>query len=261
MTPFTKMHGLGNDFAVIETITQPISIATLDIPRLAHRHIGIGFDQLLLIESSVVADFACRIFNADGSEAEQCGNGMRCVGRFIHEEKLTNKNNFTIATQAGLIPITIEDYKNISVKMGKPHLEPHREILLANYPTPFLLNVLSMGNPHAVMQINSLSNFPVVAIGQQISTHPIFPNGVNVGFMEIVSRNHIRLRTFERGAGETLACGSNSCAAVVAGITNGLLDKKVKVELALGTLYIEWDGIDQAVIMRGSAEKVFVGTV
>lgn len=257
---FTKMHGLGNDFIVINAVTKPIAIEHLDICRLANRHTGIGFDQLLLIEPSAEADFSCRIFNADGSIAEQCGNGMRCVGRFIHEEKLSLKNHFTVATKAGLINITVTDYQHISVNMGKPIMDSPQNISLSGYPN-LHLSVLSMGNPHAVLLVDSVERFPVGEIGQQLSTHTLFPQGANIGFMEIVNRNHIRLRTFERGAGETLACGSNSCAAVVVGIKNGLLDHQVTVALALGYLSIEWQGDRHPVIMSGAAEKVFIGTI
>lgn len=254
---FCKMHGLGNDFIVIDGITQSVSIDKISIPKIADRHRGIGFDQLLLIQPSKDADFSCRIFNSDGSEAEQCGNGMRCIARFIQEEQLSDKKTLTIETKAGVMEATIHDFENISVNMGLPKLETARDISIDQQT--LRLDILSLGNPHAILQVNSAKDSPVTELGPKISTHTSFPHGTNVGFMEIVNRNHIRLRTFERGAGETFACGSNSCAAVVAGIANHSLDPKVKVELKLGNLWIEWNGKNSPVMMTGPAEKVFSG--
>lgn len=250
---FSKMHGLGNDFVITHH-----SINHLEknlIQQLSSRHTGIGFDQLLLVSSSEKADFSCRIFNADGSEAEQCGNGMRCVARYVHEANLTTKNNLSIETKSGVVSVVIHDYDNIQVKMGTPKLE-HQNLSLTDISLPVLC-VLSIGNPHAILQTSHDSNLTM--LGKKIATHSFFPNGVNVGFMEIVNRNKIRLRTYERGVGETLACGSNACAAVVAGISNNLLDSKVEVELALGSLSIEWAGKEKPVLMTGSASRVFDG--
>lgn len=267
---FTKMHGLGNDFVVVDAINQPVffkkTFNKSFITDLGNRHTGVGFDQLLLIEKSIHidADFFCRIFNSDGSEAEQCGNGMRCVGRFIHEKKLSSKKNLSIETKSGIVEVILHDvdhFETIQVNMGKPEITASCEFKLSLTQVPILLSIISMGNPHVVLEVESIKNTPVQKWGAEISTHPIFPQGTNVGFMEIVSREHIRLRTFERGAGETCACGTNACAAVVAGIQKKLLDHKVRVELALGSLWIEWAGKDAPVMMTGPAEKVFEGTI
>lgn len=256
---FYKMHGLGNDFVVIDGVSQTIVPQHIPIKKFAHRHSGIGFDQLLLVQPSKIADFACRIFNSDGSEAEQCGNGMRCVARFIHEMNLSPKKTLTIETLSGVVATTLHDFLHIDVDMGLPKIEENRSIKCNDQS--FDLAILSMGNPHAILQVPSIKDYPVATIGALISTHPAFSHGTNVGFMEIVNRSQIRLRTFERGSGETLACGSNSCAAVVAGIENNLLDPNVKVELALGHLDIAWPSKTSSVMMSGPAEKVFEGVV
>ncbi len=257
---FSKMHGLGNDFVVINTLSQTFNESNFPVKEFSDRHIGIGFDQLLLIGPSRLADFSCRIFNADGSEAEQCGNGMRCVARYIREENLTDKPSFTIENKSGLVEVKIDrDFDHVEVNMGLPIFESPCEIKIDHQSIQ--LFQLSLGNPHAIMHVDSVAKFPVSTLGPKISTHEIFPHGANVGFMEIINRKHIRLRTFERGSGETLACGSNSCAAVVAGIENNWLDKKVRVELALGDLWIEWNGKSHPVLMAGPAERVFEGVI
>lgn len=263
------MHGLGNDFIVINSIKQKISLSASDIQHLANRHTGIGFDQLLVIDQSNKADFACKIFNADGSEAEQCGNGMRCVARFLQEEGLTKKNAFRVETKAGIIPIHVHNFDNIEVTMGIPIFEPAKIPLLITHEEKLYdievgtqslkMTALSMGNPHAVLQVDNVKNYPVKEMGAIITKHALFPHGVNVGFMEILNNHCIRLRTFERGSGETLACGSNTCAAVVAGIINYQLANEVTVELALGNLVIKWDGKERPVIMCGPAKRVFKG--
>jgi len=259
---FTKMHGLGNDFVVIDAITQSIPLDHLSIAALANRHTGIGFDQLLLIEKSLSnADFFCRIFNSDGTEAEQCGNGMRCVARFIYEKDLAVKKQLAIETQSGIVQTTLQDFDNIHVNMGHPTIEPSQEVSLSPNASPLKLTLISMGNPHAILNVPSVVSAPVQELGASLSTHPIFPHGINVGFMEIVNRQHVRLRTFERGAGETLACGTNSCAAVVAGIINHALDPKVRVALALGSLWIEWPDENSPLMMSGPADNVFEGTI
>lgn len=254
---FTKMHSLGNDFVVINAVSHVISADDIPIQQWAHRHTGIGFDQLLLVKSSKLADFACQIFNGDGSEAEQCGNGMRCMARFIREEKLSDKSEITLETKAGIIRVTMSDFDQIQVNMGQPAFEGVHEVSLQGQT--FQIASVSMGNPHAILQVSDVKNFPVHVWGALLSNHELFPNKANVGFMEIVNRQHIRLRTFERGAGETLACGSNSCAAVVAGIHKKLLDSEVEVELALGKLKIAWAGKNTDVILIGNAEKLFMG--
>lgn len=267
------MHGLGNDFILIDGINQLIHIDKTITKILADRHLGIGFDQLLLIEKSHIADFACRIFNSDGSEANQCGNGMRCVARFLQEESLTNNNSLTIETKSGVVDVTIHTYEKIEVTMGTPYFTPEKIPFLVekqkkiydleiDHPiTPVKIAVVSMGNPHAILQVNSITNYPIAEIGAMIAKHPAFPESTNVGFLEIVNRSHIRLRTYERGAGATFACGTNACAAVVAGIINHWLDHQVVVELNYGNLDIEWQGLDHPVIMTGPASRVFLGSV
>ncbi len=256
---FCKMHGLGNDFVVIDAISQKVNIKKIPISQLADRHLGIGFDQLLMIGTSKIADFSCRIFNSDGSEAEQCGNGMRCVARFVLEEKLTRKKSLTLETKAGIIEITIKNNDNIRVAMGVPCFENFHVLDL---PTQSRVEftALSLGNPHVILNVKSVELAPVAELGPMIATHSAFPHGTNVGFLEIIDREHVRLRTFERGVGETFACGSNACAAVVAGIHNDLLAHKVEVKLRYGNLWIEWPEEQQAVIMTGPACKVFDGT-
>jgi diaminopimelate epimerase len=257
---FTKMHGLGNDFVILNLMDQALDLHRLPIAELAHRHIGIGFDQLLLIEASTKADFFCRIFNADGSEAEQCGNGLRCVARFIHEQGLETRKAFSIETLAGIYSLSIDDYDHIHVTMGAPDIkEKLLHLPLSHRAMSIPISVLSVGNPHAIVKIESIHSAIPDQLGPEIASHSYFPQGVNVGFMQILNPHHILLRTFERGAGETLACGSNACAAAVAGISNAWLQKRVSVEFRYGTLTIEWGGGDQAIHMIGPATKVFEG--
>ncbi len=265
------MHGLGNDFMIINAIRQTIDIKSIPFSLLSDRHLGIGFDQLLLVTTSSHADFACRIFNSDGSEAEQCGNGMRCVARFVQEEQLTQKKSLVLETASGLIEVCIHDYDTIQVMMGVPCFEPdaipfiaekmaaHYEISLGPAAPALTFTALSLGNPHAILRVSNTKDAPVTDIGAKIAAHPAFPKGTNVGFMEIVNPQHIRLRTFERGAGETFACGSNACAAVVAGILHHELEHKVIVELTYGNLSIEWAGQNSPVMMSGPAARVFYG--
>jgi diaminopimelate epimerase len=269
---FTKMHGLGNDFVVIDNIHQNVCLSDDLIKKFSDRHCGIGFDQLLLIEKSQHTDLACRIFNANGSEAQQCGNGMRCIGRFAYEKHLISTKSFCIETKAGIIAITIHDYDHIEVTMGLPIFDPEKIPFLTQtqqslYPIPIdsihtmKMAVLSMGNPHAIFFVASVKDCPIHHLGPALTQHPVFPQGVNTGFVEIIDRKHIRLRTYERGVGETLACGSNACAAVVAGIINGYLDNSVNVELQLGQLTIEWKGNSHPVTMSGPASDVFDGVI
>jgi len=258
---FSKMQGLGNDFVVIHAVDPLISLKNLPIPMWSHRHLGIGFDQLLFIDKSQLADFSCRIFNSDGREAEQCGNGMRCVAYFIYEKKLCEKNTFTIETLGGIVTACVKNNTHITIDMGIPCFEKECTIQLSPSEPLLNLSLLSLGNPHAILPVESTELAPVVELGLKISTHTLFPNGVNVGFMQVINRKKIKLRTFERGAGETFACGTNSCAAVVAGIEKGWLDNKVEVELALGSLWIEWAGKGYPLRMSGPAEWVFEGTI
>lgn len=257
---FTKMHGLGNDFIILNAVTNQIAINKKAISLWANRHIGIGFDQLLMIEPSQKADFFCRIYNADGSEAEQCGNGLRCVARYIHEEGLNQQTQFTIETKAGIYPAEVQDYEHICITMGAPQIEnPLVEINLASNPTTVPISVLSVGNPHAIVKVSSIDAVLPHQLGPAIASHHFFPDGANVGFMEILNPKHIRLRTFERGAGETFACGSNACAAAVAGIANGWLQHQVQVEFSYGSLQIEWKGGDEPIHMTGPATRVYSG--
>jgi diaminopimelate epimerase len=259
---FTKMHGLGNDFVIINALTRPYASSHLPIQQLADRHIGIGFDQLLIIEPSLHADFFCRIYNADGSEAEQCGNGLRCVARFIYEENLIDSQEFRLETKAGIYPLEIKDYDHIRVSMGVPVIRNNLiELHLNEEINTISVSILSVGNPHAIIKVQSLEMIHADKLGPEISSHSCFPDGTNVGFMQIISPEHIRLRTYERGAGETFACGSNACAAAVAGIVNGWLGSRVNVEFHYGSLEIEWEGKNQAIHMTGPAARVYSGEI
>jgi diaminopimelate epimerase len=254
---FTKMHGLGNDFVVLNAMQQAINTHHLPISTLGARHTGIGFDQLLIIEPSTQADFFCRIFNADGSEAEQCGNGLRCVARFIHEEGLCTQAEFNIETLAGVYAVRISDYEHIRIVMGVPHIAE----LGMQLGEVQVDAVLSVGNPHALIKVPSIEMVEVAKVGLAVSKHAHFPHGANVGFMQVLDKTHVRLRTYERAVGETFACGSNACAAVVAGIARGWLESPVKVAFKQGTLEIEWAGEKEPVVMTGAAARVFEGEI
>lgn len=271
--PFSKMHGLGNDFIVLDGINQPVDLSQQQIVRLADRHFGIGFDQLLLVEAAATTgvDFRYRIFNADGNEVEQCGNGARCFARFVREQGLTDQDRITVETRGGVITLRVETDEAITVDMGPPRFEPtaipfQADAVAARYTLALEDQVLeigavSMGNPHAVLRVDDVDTAPVAQLGPLIESHPRFPRRVNAGFMQVLARDHIRLRVFERGAGETLACGTGACAAVVVGRQQGLLDDKVSVDLPGGTLRIEWGGDGQPVWMTGPATTVFEGTI
>lgn len=270
---FTKMQGLGNDFVVVDLISQPIKLSTEHICQLADRHFGIGFDQLLVVEPPFDPDhdFHYRIFNADGSEVEQCGNGARCFARFVIEQGLTQKQRLRVSTKAGPIELQVEASGQVTVDMGPPRFKPEQLPFVADseqllYPLEvqgqtYSLSALSMGNPHAVLLVEDIQHAPVDELGGLICHHPRFPNRVNVGFLQIVDRSFVRLRVFERGAGETLACGTGACAAVVAGIRQGLLNNRVKVRLPGGSLTIRWNGDKDPVLMTGPATRVFDGQV
>lgn len=270
---FTKMQGVGNDFVVLDAINQSIQLNEEQIRHLSDRHFGIGCDQVLLVEKPTLrdADFTYRIFNRDGTEAEQCGNGARCFVRFVHENKLTNKKQLTLQTKNGLIHPLLEDDGQITVNMGKPIFTPHAIPFLVDKIAPtytlvsdgqhITINALSMGNPHAVLFVDSVKNAPVHTIGPNLQHHPNFPEKVNVGFVEVLTSHHIKLRVFERGAGETLACGTGACAAVVAGIQRGLLDKTALVDTLGGQLTITWSAQESPVFMTGPAEIVFHGEI
>ncbi|PTQ78270.1 diaminopimelate epimerase [Nitrosomonas oligotropha] len=269
---FTKMQGLGNDFVVLDGINQAITLDQEQIRKLADRHFGIGCDQLLLVEKAEgQADFRYRIFNADGGEVEQCGNGARCFVRYVHDHGLTRKNEIRIETLSGVISPHLEVNGNVTVNMGKPIFEPEAIPFIAEkraltYPLelpgqPVTISAVSMGNPHAVRVVPDVDNAPVDTEGALIESHPCFPKRVNVGYLQVMDRTHIKLRVFERGAGETLACGTGACAAVVAGIDLGLLDHKVKVSTRGGELTISWQGNGEPVWMTGPAVTVFEGEI
>lgn len=272
-TKFAKMHGLGNDFVVFDATQQPIELSRDQARRLADRHFGIGCDQILLVEKARTAenDFAYRIFNADGNEVEQCGNGARCFARFVNDRGLTSKQRIRVETAGGVIIPEIGADGLVSVDMGAPVFEPDKIPFIADeVAATYLLSidgmllefgVLSMGNPHAVAVVDNLDTTDVARLGPLIQAHPSFPRGVNAGFMQIESRQRIRLRVFERGAGETLACGTGACAAAVSGIRRGLLDSPVVVATRGGDLTISWAGGQAPVIMTGTAVKVFDGEI
>lgn len=273
MLHFTKMHGLGNDFMVVDLVTQRARLDSERIRALADRRFGIGFDQLLLVEppSRPDMDFRYRIFNADGSEVENCGNGARCFARFVLDQRLTARREIAVQTAGGNLLLKVADDGRVRVNMGAPRFNPADIPLTAESESNHYaldidgemvsLDAVSMGNPHAVIDVESVDHAPVTTLGPRIEAHPRFPARVNVGFMQIVSRQRVRLRVFERGVGETLACGTGACAAVVSGIRRGLLDQYVEVTLPGGDLSIEWAGPGQSVIMTGPAEHVFDGRI
>lgn len=270
---FSKMHGLGNDFMVIDGVRQTVSLNTETIRRLGDRHFGIGFDQLLLVEAphQPENDFRYRIFNNDGGEVEQCGNGARCFAKFVSDQKLTNKQSIRVETAKGVIVPKYLGRNQAVVDMGAPRFQPaeipfvaEAEALIYPLDTPqgcCDISVVSMGNPHAVQLVDDVETAPVQTLGDAIEHHPRFPERVNAGFMQVISREEIRLRVYERGAGETLACGTGACAAVVAGIRRGLLDNKVLVHTRGGELTIEWAGEGATVLMTGPAITVFQGEI
>jgi len=274
MIKFTKMHGLGNDFVVIDAINQQISLSSEQIQFLADRNFGIGCDQLLLVEKPVSdnADFKYRIFNADGSEVAQCGNGARCFARFVRDKNLSSKNEIIVDTDSGQLLLNFDADGLITVNMGIPKHAPQQiplkteeESLFYTIPvndTEKAFSAVSMGNPHAVIQVSDINTAPVLELGKALENHVFFPERANIGFMQIINRQHIKLRVYERGAAETLACGSGACAAVVIGIEQNLLDRKnICVELPGGQITINWSGRGQAVFMTGPAQTVFEGQI
>ncbi|EHR7290776.1 diaminopimelate epimerase [Vibrio parahaemolyticus] len=268
---FSKMHGLGNDFMVVDCITQNVFFSQDLIRRLADRHTGVGFDQLLVVEAPYdpETDFHYRIFNADGSEVEQCGNGARCFARFVRLKGLTNKYSISVSTKKGKMILDVEDDGEVTVNMGVPEFEPNKipfkakqkektYIMRAGDKTLFC-GAVSMGNPHVVTVVYDVDTADVDTLGPLLESHERFPERVNAGFMQVVSRDHIRLRVYERGAGETQACGSGACGAVAVGILQGLLDESVKVSLPGGELHISWQGPGKPLFMTGPATHVFDG--
>ena len=279
---FTKMHGAGNDFVVLDGFTQPLSLSGEQVRALADRHFGVGADQLLLVEKPTIdgVDFRYRIFNCDGGEVEHCGNGARCFVKFVRDIHLTDKRSVRVQVQNGILTLTMQDNGEVTVDMGMPvfelarvpfdasGLDGRREgddtlwPLEVNGATRWV-SVVSMGNPHAVQVVDDVEAFAVLVDGPLIEHHPRFPQRVNAGFMQIVARNEIRLRVYERGAGETLACGTGACAAVAAGIRRGLLEAPVKVHTHGGTLTISWNGEHEntPLLMAGPAATVFEGEI
>jgi diaminopimelate epimerase len=268
---FTKMQGLGNDFVVLDGIRQNIDLAPAQIARLADRHFGVGCDQVLIVEraSRADVDFRYRIFNADGGEVEQCGNGARCFVHFVRDQGLTTKRAIRVETRGGVIEPVLEADGQVRVDMGVPRFEPADIPFVGDGATvtqdvdvagaQLTISALSMGNPHAVQVVVDVETAPVAVQGPLLERHSRFPQGVNAGYMQIVDRANIRLRVWERGAGETLACGTGACAAVVAGIRRGLLDSTVRVLTRGGELTIGWDGPGKPVLMTGPAQTVFEG--
>jgi len=272
---FTKMHGIGNDFVVIDAINQAIELSPEQVRFIADRHFGVGCDQLLLVERPLLegAEFRYRIYNADGGEVQQCGNGARCFARFVHDQGMTSNTDIPVETAAGMIYLKLEDDGLVTVDMGVPSFDPESlpfeadnlnddeteyHQLMVN-GEKYAIGAVSVGNPHAVLLVDAVAEAPVEILGAAIESHERFPERVNVGFMEIMDRSHIRLRVFERGAGETLACGTGACAAVAVGIHNSLLDNTVQVELNGGHLTIRWQGNDNTLLMTGPAQTVYQG--
>jgi diaminopimelate epimerase len=270
---FTKMHGLGNDFVVLDGLARPLSLTPAQLTRLADRHYGVGCDQILMVERPRLpdTDFYYRIFNADGGEVEQCGNGARCFVRYVHDHGLTAKAEIRVGTPAGVIVPRLEPDGRVTVDMGVPDFEPARIPFVAPArASSYLLELdgrrievsaLSMGNPHAVQVVADVERAPVALEGPLIEHHPRFPRRANAGYMQVVSRRRVLLRVWERGAGETLACGTGACAAVAAGIMRGLLDGEVSVATRGGDLGISWAGEGAPVMMTGPAETVFEGEI
>ena len=278
---FTKMHGAGNDFVVLDGYTQPVNLTPAQVRALADRHFGVGADQLLLVEKPTVdgVDFRYRIFNCDGGEVEHCGNGARCFVKFVRDNGLTDKRSVRVQVQNGTILLTMQENGEVLVDMGAPVFEPERVPFAtkglegrregADTLWPLDVNgvtrwisVVSMGNPHAVQVVDDVEDFPVLVEGPVIERHARFPQRVNAGFMQIVGRSEVKLRVYERGVGETLACGTGACAAVAAGIRRGLLDAPVRVHTHGGQLTITWDGTQDApLLMAGPATTVFEGEI
>jgi diaminopimelate epimerase len=270
---FTKMHGLGNDFVVFDAISQSIALTADQVRFIADRRRGIGCDQVLLVSRPARSgvDFSYRIYNADGGEVEQCGNGARCFVRFVREKGLTDKAEIVVETAAGIIRPRMEADGEVCVDMGSPRFQPEAIPFVAERQAldyalrvgedEYTIGAVSMGNPHAVLQVADVDSAPVAKLGPRIEAHERFPRRANVGFMQVVDRGHIRLRVYERGTGETLACGTGACAAVSVGRLWSLLDEWVDVSLPGGTLHVRWDGRAGHVWMKGPAQKVYEGYI
>ena len=274
MIKFTKMQGLGNDYVYIDAINQDIKKESELALFVSDRHYGIGSDGLILICKSKIADFKMKMFNPDGSEAEMCGNGIRCVGKFVYDKRLTQKTLITIETLAGIkkLKLNLEngEVKNVKVDMGEPILEAEKipvcsdEKIIKNFKInvedmEFNITAVSMGNPHAVVFIKNIEKFNVEKYGKQIENNILFPKRTNVEFVEIINKEKVKMRVWERGTGETLACGTGACATVVAGVLNNFIERKANVELLGGILEIEWNKEDNHIYMTGEAKTVFEG--
>ncbi|MDR1425013.1 MAG: diaminopimelate epimerase [Azoarcus sp.] len=268
---FTKMHGLGNDFVVVDATRTPVSLTPAQVRALADRHFGVGCDQVLLVEPPARADvdFRYRIFNADGGEVEQCGNGARCFVRFVHDKGLTDKRKIRVETRSGIIELRLTDNGLVTVDMGAPVFDPARIPFVTESEAivqplevdgqTLAITTLSMGNPHAVQVVANVDAAPVARLGAKIELHPAFPARVNAGFVEVLDTHHVRLRVFERGVGETLACGTGACAAAVTVILRELAASPVRVDTRGGRLGIAWAGKGEPVMMTGPAVAVFEG--
>ncbi|BBV99671.1 diaminopimelate epimerase [Pseudomonas sp. FYR_2] len=270
---FTKMHGLGNDFMVLDLVSQHAHIQPKHAKQWGDRHTGIGFDQLLIVEApnNPEVDFRYRIFNADGSEVEQCGNGARCFARFVLDKRLTAKKRIRVETKSGIIVLDVQNDGQVSVDMGPPRFIPAEIPFIADaqaqsYPLDvdgqlYSIAAVSMGNPHAVLRVDDVQTAPVHELGPKIENHPRFPQRVNAGFIQVIDRHRANLRVWERGAGETQACGTGACAAAVAAISQGWMDSPVSLDLPGGRLHIEWAGPGKPVLMTGPAVRVYEGQV
>ncbi|WP_369600878.1 diaminopimelate epimerase [Hahella sp. SMD15-11] len=270
---FTKMHGLGNDFMVVDAISQHVHLRPEQIRRLGDRNFGVGFDQLLLIEppGRPDVDFRYRIFNADGSEVEQCGNGARCFAKYVHDHRLTDRNPVRVETMKGIILLHLNPDGTVTVNMGTPRLEPAEIPFIADqrqitYPIEvdgktLEISAVSMGNPHCVVYSRDINREPVHKLGRKLESHPRFPEKANVGFLQVVNPRFAKLRVYERNVGETLACGTGACAAMVAARLRGLLDEEAEIKLPGGSLRIRWAGEGEPVMMTGPATTVYEGQI
>lgn len=274
---FTKMHGLGNDFMVLDLVTQRVKVTPKLVKKLGDRNFGVGFDQLLIVEPPTEpdVDFSYRIFNQDGSEVENCGNGARCFAKFVRDKRLTGSSEVVVQTANGRMVLKIHPDKRVEVNMGEPVLEPSEvpfeaadcadtyevNVDLDGEQQTVVLSAVSMGNPHGVLLVESTEQAPIETLGPALEAHPRFPAKANIGFMQVLSRNEVNLRVYERGVGETSACGTGACAAVVAGKLRGQLDMPVTVHLPGGDLEIEWQGAGHPVIMTGPATTVYEGQI
>lgn len=273
LRPFTKMHGLGNDFVVFDATREPLALTADQVIAIADRRFGVGCDQLLLVEPARSDDteFYYRIFNANGSEVEHCGNGARCFARFVHDQGLTTSNPVAVGTDSGRITLEILSNGEVTVNMGPPILEPDNIPFVAEQQAneyavhigeqALALGAVSMGNPHAVLRVENVDEALVESLGPQIETDERFPNHVNAGFLEVIDTHHGRLRVWERGAGETLACGTGACAAMVSGVLRGWFEHDVQLALRGGSLHLHWEGGNSPVLMTGPASSVFSGTI